>query len=164
MQFEQKTPKEKASYLDLYIERADGKREWLARALHNSRTDEGASWMYNQLTGQGSPGAGIYIALSSASQTIVKGMTSLTSELSGDGLDRASATIQNYTAPASLDGSASYELTKTFIYTGASPQTVASVGIFDASSAGSLIWVFNASASRTLNQNDKLVALVTVNI
>lgn len=145
------------------IERADGLVEALS-PIPNSRVDTGAAWMFNRLSGQGTPGPGTFIAFSENTQNITKGQSALPSEITGGGLGRASGVVQNYVVPTVLDGAASYQITRTFVYTDIAPRTVAAAGIFDAVSGGSLIWVFNISPSRTVNLNDRVTVTLVVEI
>ncbi len=149
--------------LSLRIERADGSVDE-TKLIPNSRVDVGALWMYNQLAGLGTPGPGTFIALSGESQTILKNMTALSSEISTDGLARAAGSVQNYTIPGTLDGAANYQLTRTFIYSGIAPRVIAAAAVFDATVGGSLIWIFNITPSHIVNLNDRVIASILINI
>ena len=134
----------------------------------NSRTDIGASVTASRMAGSTlgtatSPAAPLYIALSTATLTPAKGDTTLTSETVVTGLARALGTAGTYTAPASLDGSASYILTKAFTLTGA-PTTIVSAAIFDAASTGNLYVEANLSSSAVLATNDTLTINWTINL
>lgn len=101
------------------------------------------------------PAAGNYIALTANSTAPSAGDTTLTAEIAtgGGGLIRATGTYAHTT------GAATYTLTKTFTANGsdALPVTVAKVGVFNASSAGTLVFesllsptaVFSASGDNT---------------
>lgn len=151
------------AYLTLQIRRADGKLENWVKNLHNARVDIGAEWMYKALTGQIAT-AGKYIAVSPTVQAITKDMTTLPDELSGNGLTRAAGTVSGYTAPSALDGAASYQISLTMIYTGATTQPINSVGVFDDATEGNLVWVWNTDTAKNLSQNDQLVISLTVNL
>lgn len=136
---------------------------------YNSRVNRGAGIVASLMTAStlGSAtgyAAPLYIALSTASLTPASGDTTLTSETSATGLARALGTVQNYTAPTSLDAGASYQLYKLFTNTSGSSVTIQSAAIFDASSTGNLFVEANLSSSATVPNNDKLEVTWTVNI
>lgn len=151
------------AYLTLQIKRANGEIEEWVKDLHNDRVDAGADWMYKVLTGQLST-AGKFIAVSPTSQSITKGMTTLPDELTADGLAREAGTVSGYTAPSTLDGAASYQISLTKIYTGETTQPVNSVGVFDAVTAGILVWIWNTDTTKNLSTSDQLVITLTVNL
>jgi hypothetical protein len=137
------------------------------RFSYNSRVDAGAALCASLISGTtlggiSSPSTAKYIAVSPTTLTPAKGDTTLSGELSTNGFTRALATAGTYTAPASLDGAASYILTKTFTATGA--QTVASAAIFDAASTGNMFVEGNFASSATLATNDTLTVNWTVNL
>jgi len=147
------------------ITRANGKVELLTS--YNSRVDAGAALSASLISGTtlggiSSPAAAKYIACSPTTLTPAKGDTTLSGELSTNGFTRALATAGTYTAPASLDGAASYILSKTFTATGG--QTVASAAIFDAASTGNMFVEGNLASSATLATNDTLQINWTVNL
>lgn len=145
-----------------------GKQQFLGFA-YNSRVDKGADLTASLLTGTSinsisSPLPPKYIALSTATLTPAKGDTTLTSETSATGLARAVGTIGGYSSPSTLDGSASYTVSKTFTNTSAGSVTINSAALFDASSSGNLFVEANLSASATLAVNDSLSVTWTVNL
>jgi hypothetical protein len=151
--------------IDATITRANGTVERLKS--FNSRVDAGAALTASLISGTtlggiSSPSAAKYIAVSPTTLTPAKGDTTLSGELSTNGFTRALATAGTYTAPASLDGAASYVLTKTFTATGA--QTVASAAIFDAVSTGNMFVEGNLASSATLAINDTLQISWTINL
>lgn len=137
------------------------------RYSYNSRVDAGAALCASLISGTtlggiSSPATAKYIAVSPNTLTAAHGDTTLSGELSTNGFTRALATAGTYTAPASLDGAASYVLTKTFTATGA--QTVASAAIFDAASTGNMFVEGNFASSATLATNDTLQVNWTINL
>lgn len=150
----------KRNAISAFITRADGTVEGLAIS-YNSRVNAGALWQAG-IMGSATAAPANYIALSSATLTPAMADTTLTSEITTNGLGRALATYQGYTAPTSLAGAASYQLAKTFTATGA--QTVNSAAIFNASSAGTMFVEANLSATATLASGDSLSITWTINI
>ena len=134
----------------------------------NSRVDAGAAVQASVMSGAtlggiSSPAVMKYIALSSSTLTPAHGDTTLSGELSTGGLGRAAGTIQNYVAPVSLDGAASYNVYNQFTNTGGST-TVVSTALFDASSSGNMFVEANFSSSVTMATNDILQVTWTINI
>lgn len=134
---------------------------------YNSRVDKGAALSSSLLAGSSlggisSPLPPLYIALSTATLTPAKGDTTLSSETSASGMGRALGSAGTYTAPASLDGSASYVVTKTFTASGTI--TIVSAALFDAVSTGNLFVEANLSASAALLSGDTLTINWTINI
>lgn len=151
--------------LEVTIRRANGRIERM-RPAYNARVNAGAGLVAfllsnNNLASLTSPTFPLYIANSANSLTPAAGDTTLSGEISANGLGRALGTAGTYTAPAALDGGASYVLSKTFTATGT--QTVQSSGIFDAVSTGNLFAEANFSSSATLNNGDQLTVQWTVN-
>lgn len=135
---------------------------------YNDRVDKGADLQGSLMSGQSlnsitSPLPPVYVAVSSSTLTPAKGDTTLTGELSGDGLDRAIGTVQNYIAPTVLDGAASYDVYKQFTYSGAGA-TARSAALFDASSSGNMFVEDNFAADATLASGDLLEITWSVNI
>lgn len=151
--------------MEVVITRADGTVE--KQHSFNSRVDAGAALSASLISGTTlggltSPAAAKYIAVSSSSLTPAKGDTTLTGEISTNGLGRALGTAGTYTAPSALDGAASYVLSKTFSATGTA--TVVSAAIFDAASAGNMFVEANLASSATVNNGDSLTINWTVNL
>jgi hypothetical protein len=104
-----------------------------------------------------------YIALSTSSLTPVKTDTTLTGETVVAGLARVLGTIQNYVAPSTLDGAASFDIYNSFTLTGTAT-TVVSTALFDAVSTGNMFAEVNFASSATMTTNDVLQVTWTVNI
>lgn len=153
-----------------YDENGQAKYEYeYLTPVYNARVDAGAAVQASVMSGSTlggvtSPAAPKYIALSTSSLTPAKGDTTLSGETSASGLARAVGTIQNYVAPSSLDGAASYDVYKLFTNTSAGSVTVQSSALFDASSTGNMFAEANLSTSATLAVNDTLAITWTVNI
>jgi hypothetical protein len=136
--------------------------------MFNSRVNVGAALQATEMSGTtfgglSSPSHPIYIALSTSSLTPAAGDTTLSGETAVGGLTRASGTAQNYVAPVSLDGAASYDIYHQFTLTGANT-TIVSTALFDAASTGNLFAEVNLSGSLALVTNDILQLTWTVNI
>lgn len=104
-----------------------------------------------------------YIALTANSTAPAAGDTTLTAEIAtgGGGLIRAAATY------AHTNGQATYTLTKTFTANGSDslPVTVAKIGIFNASSSGTLAWETLLSSTATLSASgDALTVTETITV
>ncbi len=136
---------------------------------YNSRVDKGAALTASLISGSSlgsisSPLPPLYIALSTSSLTAAKGDTTLSGETSVSGLGRAIGTAGSYSAPASLDGSASYTISKTFTMGAAGPTTIQSAALFDAASTGNMFVETNLSASAVLLNGDTISITWTINV
>ena len=135
----------------------------------NSRVDAGAALCASLISGTTlggltSPLAAKYIALSTSTLTPAKGDTTLTGESVATGLARALASAGSYTLPSTLDGAASYVLSKTFTNTSGGTVTILSAAIFDAVSTGNMYVEGNLSTSAPLDNNDQLTINWTINL
>jgi len=135
---------------------------------YNSRVNKGADLIGSLITGTSlnsisTPLPPKYIALSTASLTPDKTDTTLASESSASGLARAEGTQGGYTGPSTLDGAASYTVTKTFTNTSAGAVTIVSAALLDASSNGNLFVEANLASSAVMAVNDTLAITWTVN-
>lgn len=104
-----------------------------------------------------------YIALTANATAPALGDTTLTAEIAtgGGGLIRAQATY------AHTNGVSTYTLTKTFTANGsdALPVTVAKIGVFNASSTGTLVWETLLSSTATLSASgDALTVTSTITV
>ena len=156
--------------IDTYIIRANGKIERLS-PTYNARVNKGADLCASLLTGAAqnsisTPLPPKYIALQDTGTiTAAYGDTALTHECVATGMTRALATIGSYTGPGTtLDGAASYQLTKTFTNTSGGSVTIYSAAVLDASSTGNMFVEANLSSSATLANNDSLAITWTVNL
>jgi hypothetical protein len=134
---------------------------------YNSRVNVGAELAAYLLSGSNlgsltSPAVPLYIALSTSTLTPAATDTTLSGETSVAGLARALGTAQNYVAPTSLDGGASFDIYHQFTLTGANT-TVVSTALFDASSSGNMFAEVNFATSAAMNTNDILQVTWTVN-
>lgn len=105
--------------------------------------------------------AATYLALTANSSAVQASDTTLTGEITtgGGGLIRAAATY------AHTPGAASYTLTKTFTANGSDslPVAVAKVGVFNASSSGTMPWARLLSATATISASgDTLTVTETI--
>ena len=127
--------------------------------VFNLRTNVGADFWDAQLFKVAAAGATAnFIALTTDVTAPAATDTTLTSEIATNGLARAQA------ADAHTAGTASSTLSKTFTYTGSSPVTVAKVGLFNASSAGTLVLETLLGSTGTVSANgDTITISWTVN-
>lgn len=153
--------------LSVVITRANGQKEFLGFS-YNSRVNKGADLIASLITGAAqnsisSPLPPKYIALSTSTLTPDKTDTALSGETSVAGLGRALGTQGSYSGPSTLDGAASYTVTKTFTLTG-SATTIVSAALFDAVSSGNMFVEANLSSSAVMATNDTLAITWTVNL
>jgi hypothetical protein len=119
---------------------------------HNLRTNAGINWQYGQMAG--TPAAVCsYIALTNTAITPNATDTSLSGEITTNGLARANGT------PTHTSNATSYTLSNTFTATGT--QAAQAAGMFNASSSGTLCFE-NTFTQASLVSNDTLT--VTWNI
>lgn len=109
------------------------------------------------------PAAADYLALTANSASPAAGDTALTAEIAtaSGGLIRAQATY------AHTGGASTYTLTKTFTANGSDvlPVTIAKIGVFNASSGGSMPWTSLLSSTATLNASgDSMTLTETITI
>ncbi len=136
---------------------------------YNARVNKGADLMASLFSGTSlnsitSPLPPKYIALSTSVLTPAAGDTTLSGETAVSGLARSVGTIGGYTGPVSLDGGASYTITKTFTAGVTGPTVIQSTGLFDAASTGNLCAEANLSSSYSLGNGDTLQIVWTVNL
>lgn len=132
------------------------------------RTDAGKDFQSRVMgdtasTGTGSYAAANYIALTANTTAPAAGDTTLTAEITtaGGGLIRAQATY------AHTAGASTYTLTKTFTTNGSDslPVTVGKIGVFNASSSGTMVFETLVSPTATLSAvGDQLTITETVTI
>lgn len=127
------------------------------------KTSVGIDKIAAQVSGAGGTGTAKYIALTANSTTPSTADTTLTGEIvtGGGGLIRALATY------AHTAGTATYTLSNTFTANGSDslPVTVAKIGVFDAASAGTLVFETLLSSTATLTASgDSVVVTDTVTI
>jgi hypothetical protein len=119
---------------------------------HNLRTNAGATWQEGQMAG--TPGAACtYIALSNASITPNATDTTLSGEITSNGLARTLGTA-SYTA-----GATSYTVKNTF--TATASQAAQATGLFTASSSGTMCFE-NTFTQVSLNSGDTLTVTWTI--
>jgi hypothetical protein len=125
--------------------RTDAGRDLTARLMGDPASD-----------GSGSYAPACWLGLTANSAAVAAGDTSLTGEISTGTLDRAQATYGH------TNGTAVYTLTHTFI----SDQTVtiAKVGVFNATSGGTLVFTSLLDDVAPLVSGDQLLITVTVNL
>ena len=138
-----------------------GRSKTLALFKKNLLTDAGKDWMHAQVytnTAAGTRGAG-FIASTESTITPAVGNTTLTGEITTNGLARADAGTKTHTA-----GSNSTLIEHTFTATGAFTSVLASA-LFNAASAGTMPHIANFSTgSGTLATNDTLKISWTNNL
>jgi hypothetical protein len=124
-------------------------------------TSAGRDHQYDVQANNGTPAPANFMALTANATAPALGDTTLTAEIvtGGGGLIRASAT------PAHTAGTNTYTLTKTFTANGSDslPVTIAKIGIFNAASAGTLVFETLLSSTATLSSSgDQLTVTDTV--
>jgi hypothetical protein len=132
-----------------------------------TKTNAGNDFQYGVMAASASNGTGAYapanyIALSATATGTTGAETTLAGEIvtAGGGLLRAQATSITHTA-----GTNTYALSKTFTTNGsdALPVTIASIGIFNAASAGTLVFRTVLGTTATLSAvGDQLTITDTV--
>jgi hypothetical protein len=127
--------------------------------VFNSRVNQGASWLAGIMGNSSGAASANYIGLTTDTGTPLATDTGLVSELATSGLSRAAATYGSYTAPASLNATASYVLSKTFTYTGSSSVAVAKAGLFYAASSIFLAFEALLSAVATVAASGDQIAI-----
>lgn len=126
---------------------------------HNLRTNAGADFWNTQLfsTSPGTAGAN-YIALTTDTVAPAAADTTLTSELTTNGLGRAQATV-THTAAAS-----STQLSHTWTYTGSTSVVIAKVGLFNAATVGTMVLETLLTTTGTVSANgDTITVTWTIN-
>lgn len=86
--------------------------------------------------GQSSDAVAAYIALGTSSTAVAAGQTALQAETSATGLGRALGTFSQATTTTTND---TFQLTKTFTNSSAGSVAVEEVGVFNASSGGTML-------------------------
>lgn len=117
--------------LDCY--KPDGSLKWTTGWISNGITNAGLAQLA-LLAGDASATPFTYLAVGSSSTAFAASQTALQSEISTNGLSRAAATVSRVTTTATND---TLQLVKAWSVSGSS--TVEEVGIFNASSAGTML-------------------------
>lgn len=149
----------------------DPKKGWIRRLeseeeVGNLVTDAGRvaihTYIYGtsaQRTSGGLSGTGLnYIALSNDGTSPAAGDTTLTGELSGNGLDRVQGTVTPPTGSGTIT-----TVAKTFTYSGGVAQDVQKTALFD-DSPGGLMAHEILFTPRTLNTSDTLTLTFSITI
>jgi hypothetical protein len=135
----------------------------LAGLLFHLRTNAGRDWQANIMGSGGAAGAGTgtmrpadYIGLTADTTAPAAGDTTLTGEITTGSLTRAQGAF------AHTSGTASYTLTKTFT----SDQTivVAKLGIFNASTGGTMAFETLLNSTASMQSGDQLAITETVSL
>ena len=127
------------------------------------RTNAGADFQARVMGDGGAAGAGTgtmrpadYIGLTANSTAPAAGNTTLTGEITVGTLARAQATY------AHTNGTNTYTLTRTF--TSDQSVTIAKIGVFNASTGGTLVFETLLNATATLVSGDQLQITETVTL
>jgi len=120
--------------------------------VHNLRVNAGINWQYNQMAGS-TAAVCDYIALSNAAVTPAATDTTLSSEITSNGLARALGTATH------SSNATSYTLVNTF--TATATQAAQAAGMFNNSSAGTLCFE-NTFTQASLVANDTLTVTWTI--
>lgn len=127
----------------------------------NLRTNAGADFQAGVMGATASTGTGLYasatyIGLTANASAPAATDTTLTGEIGSGSLARAQAAYSHTT------GAASYSLQKTF--TSDQSVTIAKIGVFNASSAGTMVFETLLNATATLVSGDQLTITETVSL
>jgi hypothetical protein len=130
---------------------------------HNLRTNGGADFWNTQLFGtsgiNGQTATAGYMALTTDATAPAATDTTLTSEETTNGLARSAQLTPTHSA-----GATSSVFTKTFTYTGSTSKVIAKVGLFNASSAGTMVLETLLSSTGTVNANGDTITITwTIN-
>lgn len=146
---------------DILVEVRDRDGNLKSRSFqHNLRTNVGADFWNTQLfsTAPGGAGAG-FMALTTDATAPGATDTTLTSEETTNGLARTTALTPTHSA-----GASSSVFTKTFTYTGGVSKVIAKVGLFNATSSGTLVLETLLASTATVNTNGDTIAITwTIN-
>lgn len=129
----------------------------------NIRTNAGADFWHTQLFGvsgiNGQAGTAGYMAITTDATAAAATDTTLTSEETTNGLGRSAQLTPTHSA-----GATSSVFTKTFTYTGSSSKVIAKVGLFNASSSGTLVLETVLGSTATVNANGDTITITwTIN-
>ena len=125
---------------------------------HNLRTNAGADFQKNQMSGTAAAVAN-FIGVTANATAASAADTTLTAEETLNGLARATGTFNGGAA-----GTTSYTLSKTFTYSGGSPITLAKAGMFNAATVGTMVFEAVFGSTATLVSGDQITVTWTVNI
>jgi hypothetical protein len=127
--------------------------------ISNSRVDSGALWLAGIMGNSSGAASAIYVGITTDATAVAHGDTALPMEEATAGLSRAAASYGSYTAPASLNATASYVLSKTFTYTGSSSQAIAKAGLYYTAGTASLCFEALLSAVATVAASGDQIAI-----
>ena len=145
-------------YIDVVVTRVDGSVEKHER-VHNTRTNNGAAFWYQQLSTTPSTAALAFLALSSSTLTIALTDASLVGIISTNGCGITAASVGGYVGPTGVTAGAAQGFTYTLSHTWTnttSATTVNSAGALTALASGVLVLESNLSTSVTLQVGDSL--------
>lgn len=142
--------------IDIAACNADPSTVFYREASHNLLTNAGKDAIASQEGNTATQAAACnYIALTNTAITPAAGDTTLSGEITLNGLARAQA------AYAHTNGTSTYTLTKTFTATGT--QASQAAGVFNASSSGTMCFE-NTYTQVTLNNTDTLTVTWTITL
>jgi len=130
------------------------------KPTHNVTTDAGRNIARAILHQAGHGGLAGFDRLSvgSTDYTPVASETALNGEINADGFERVSAAYTNDSATGE------WKLEHTFTYTGTNPVTVYTGALFNAATAGTLLYAAKFNASAVLANGDQIKVTVTGSI
>jgi hypothetical protein len=158
-----KDPSEIVGWLTVAVKRANSdiwEQVGKQTPVHNTFTNAGRDLAHAQMytnTSAGTRGCG-YIAVSAEGTTPVAGDTTLASEISTNGLQRADATTKTHS-----NGTNTSVVEHTFTASGAH-SGVHKAAMFNASSSGTMAHAANFSSDVTLATNDQLKVTFTLTL
>lgn len=125
---------------------------------HNLRTNAGADFQKNQMSGTAVAVAN-FIAVTQNATAPVASDTTLTGEETTNGLGRAAGTFNGGAA-----GSTSYTLSKTFTYTGSGSVNLNKAAVFNGASGSTMVFETLFGTPANLATGDQITVTWTVNI
>jgi hypothetical protein len=146
------------SQVEVVVRDSAGNVKAIARG-HNLRVNGGADFWDAQLFKVATAGATAnYIGLTTDATSPAAADTTLASEETTNGLARAQA-VDTHSA-----GASSSQLAHTWTYTGSTSKTIAKVGLFNASSAGTMVLETLLGSTATVSANgDTITVTWTIN-
>lgn len=128
---------------------ADPSTVFEVRKHHNLTTNAGKDFIKAQVSGTAVTGNCVYIAVGNSAITPAAGDTTLTGEVTTNGLGRASGTYAS-------TGTGTFTLSKQFTDVTAATSNVQSAAVFTAVSSGTMCFEVGSLGPVTLNVNDTL--------
>lgn len=149
--------------VSLTIRPRDCAYNYCLRHIHslNSRVDAGASLVANNISGT-QAAVEKYVAVSADTGAVVKTDTTCPAEITTGGLGRTAGTFGGYSAPSTLNGTATYTITASF--TASATYTINKLCMFNAASVGTMLFETLLGSPVTGNSGDVINVTWTVTV